>query len=199
MTSIADKLYALKLFAGTGTNADGTPIYELNRSLTRIEALAIVIRLLGLESQANTFTGLNPFTDVPSWADRTAAFAYSQGITVGVNSAHTLFNSNGLITPQEFTAFLLRVLGYSEKNGDFAFAQTLNKAVETGLYSGAELQFINSNSYIRGYVVANMADTLLALPKNSQTRLIDQLVSQNVLTREAADKFIGEIAQVYIR
>ena len=48
----ADALHTLGLFNGTGSNADGTPIYDLDRTPTRHEAVTMLVRLLGKESDA---------------------------------------------------------------------------------------------------------------------------------------------------
>ncbi|MDR1541022.1 MAG: hypothetical protein LBU32_24085 [Clostridiales bacterium] len=53
---LSDELYKLGLFVGTGTDASEKPAYELNRQLSRIEALA-------LEYEANAHVGFNPFSD----------------------------------------------------------------------------------------------------------------------------------------
>jgi hypothetical protein len=45
--SAADKLHTLGLFQGTGSNADGTPNYDLARTPTRAEAVTMLVRLLG--------------------------------------------------------------------------------------------------------------------------------------------------------
>ena len=49
-TQAADALHTLGLFQGTGTKADGTPNYDLDRAPTRNEAVTMLIRLLGKES-----------------------------------------------------------------------------------------------------------------------------------------------------
>ena len=74
----ANELYKLDLFLGTGTDSDGYPIFELETPLTRIQALILTIRLLGLEDEALAFDGENPFTDVPCWAVPYAAFGYDR-------------------------------------------------------------------------------------------------------------------------
>ena len=50
----ADALYALGLFQGTGTDAEGQPVFELDRAPTRYEALVMLVRLLGKEGEART-------------------------------------------------------------------------------------------------------------------------------------------------
>ncbi|MDR1639481.1 MAG: hypothetical protein LBT59_07290, partial [Clostridiales bacterium] len=156
----------------------------------RIESLAFIIRLLGLEKEAQAYTGPNPFKDVPDWGARYAAFAYSRGITFGVDSAHTLFDSDRPITLQEFTAFLLRVLKYTENGGDFAFGQTLDMAVKVGLYREKP---DNKSSILRGDAVLSMTEALLTKQKSTNKRLIDTLVDSRVITKSAADAFIKSV------
>ena len=51
-TAAADVLYKLGLFAGTGTNVDGSPIYSLDRQLNRQEAMTLFVNLLGKADEA---------------------------------------------------------------------------------------------------------------------------------------------------
>jgi len=195
---LADALYQINLLAGTGKDANGDPVFELERPLNRMESLVLVIRLMGLEEKAQGFTGTNPFTDTPDWGDRFAAFAYSEGITAGVSD--TEFASDRLVTFQEFTAFALRVLGYSEKNGDFRYERALNQAYVTGLYSASHVQAVNNaGRYLRAYAVVSMVDALHTNMKGADTRLIDKLAADDVIDQEAADDFIIEVAKVYSR
>lgn len=160
-----------------------------------MEALVIVIRLMGLESRANEFTGANPFTDTPDWGRDFAAFAYSEGIAFGVGGGQ--FAPNRYVTYQEFTAFLLRVLGYSESNGDFAFAQALNKAVEVGLYSSNQRNVAaNATQFTRADTVVSMVNALMTNSRGTTTRLIDRLVADDVISRGAANRFIAEATRV---
>ncbi|MDR2650616.1 MAG: hypothetical protein LBB94_13015 [Clostridiales bacterium] len=196
-SQIASELYKLKLFVGTGNDENGNPKFELDRSLTRLESLALVVRLLGKEAAANAYTGANPFTDVPAWGDRIAAYAYSQGITVGVNNAHTLFDSNKPVTCQEFTAFLLRVLGYQEKTGDFLYARALDKAVEVGLYTTSERQSLNAGQFLRSNAVISMTNALTTKIKGDNTLLIDKLVEDSVVEAKAKDDFQAAVKKIY--
>ena len=63
-THAADALYELGLFKGTGTNADGTPIFDLDKTPTRNQAVIMLVRLLGKEEEALSGTWELPFTDV---------------------------------------------------------------------------------------------------------------------------------------
>ena len=74
----AAALKSLGLFRGVSdTN------FDLNRAPTRVEALVMLIRTLGKESEALGKNWTHPFTDVPRWADRYVGYAYTQGLTKG--------------------------------------------------------------------------------------------------------------------
>lgn len=48
----ANSLYWLGLFKGTGITANGNPIFSLDKSATRDEAVTMLVRLLGKEEAA---------------------------------------------------------------------------------------------------------------------------------------------------
>ena len=192
----ADALNKLGLFLGTVANAE-TPIYELDGALTRIQALVLVIRLLGLEEEALAYIGDNNFTDVPNWAWKYAAYAYKKGITTGVNAEGTLYNPSRQVTCQEFTAFLLRVLGYSENNGDFKYTETLDKALEADLYDLNSLKLLTEGQFLRGYAVIAMTEALISNTKGTaEITLIDTLVERKLFSTEEAKVFTEAITYV---
>lgn len=75
-------------------------------AVTRAEALVGLIQAIGREDEALATTAENPFTDIPEWADRYAAYAYENGIIAGVGN--NLFDSDREITAEEYTAMLER-------------------------------------------------------------------------------------------
>jgi M6 family metalloprotease-like protein len=190
---VADALNKLNLFVGTGTDASGKPIYELDKKLTRLEALSLVIRLMGLENESKAYTGSNTFTDVPSWGDRYAAYAYNAGITFGVNNEHTLFEPDRQVTSQEFTAFLLRVLSYAEVNGDFKYEDAVQKALTINLFSPFDISKISTDNFLRGNAVLAMADALETNVKGNDRLLLYTLSDKGVLSKEDADWFAANV------
>ena len=64
----ADVLYDLGLFSGTGTKADGSPNFDLDRTPTRHEAVTMLVSLLGKKEEALAGEWETPFTDVVDWA-----------------------------------------------------------------------------------------------------------------------------------
>ena len=191
--SFADELYKRGLFQGYRIGSDGNPVFGLEDPLTRIQALILTIRLLGLEEEALAFEGVNPFGDVPKYAEPYTAFAYANGITNGVRPNR--FEPDRPITAQEFTAFLLRVLGYSDKAGmDFEYRDTLKKAVEVSLYNVETLGGLSEGVFLRDYAVTAMVHALLTNVKDDEdVMLIDTLVDSGAITREQADAFIAAV------
>ena len=75
-TKRADNLASLGLFQGTNEG------YQLDNTPTRMQGLVMLIRLLGLESEAKACTDESPFTDL-TWGQEYAAYAYANGLTQG--------------------------------------------------------------------------------------------------------------------
>jgi len=107
----ANSLYSLGLFQGTGINTDGTPIYDLDRAPTRHEAVTMLVRLLGKESEALSGTWSTPFTDVADWAK--PYVGYANNLTTG--TSETTFSGNNTVTATQYITFVLRALGYSSE------------------------------------------------------------------------------------
>ena len=127
----ADRLNHLGLFRGTGTDANGQPKYDLRRPATRVEALVMLIRLLGKEETALNGTWKHPFTDVPAWADSYVGYAYEAGLTNGVSA--TTFGT-GNATCQQYMTFLLRSLGYTDADtGSTLYDEAMDYADRAGL------------------------------------------------------------------
>ncbi len=81
-TDRADKLVSLRLFQGT---ADG---YKLDNTLTRMQGLVMLIRLLSKEEEALSRKEVSPFT-VLTWARSTRA----TGLTKGTSATTFIPNS----------------------------------------------------------------------------------------------------------
>lgn len=115
----ADYLYCVGLFNGKGTDEFGNPIYDLDGSLTRQEAMVMILRLMGLESAAESKIWKHPFTDVDDWASSFVGYAYQKGITFGMGA--DFYGAEETATCDQYVTFLLRALGYSDTEGDFSW------------------------------------------------------------------------------
>lgn len=133
--SAAEYLYGLGLFRGTGTDSEGNPVFELDRSPTRAEALVMLLRLMGMEQEALDSGFTHPFTDTSGWNEPYIAYAYNKGITKGV--AADRFGADEKATASMFVTFVLRALGYTDSGDspDFSYSGSVSFAAEIGLTS----------------------------------------------------------------
>jgi len=193
-TDLADALYAMGLFMGSNSG------YELERAATRLEAVIMLIRLLGEEDKALACDGVHPFTDVPKWAGNTAdkyvAYAYSKGYTNGTSASK--FSSTAQATPEQYMTFLLRALGYRDANdgsGDFVWSQSVSKARSVGLLRESEAAELKKTFY-RDQAVYASYYALLTNRKGSGTTLLDSLISSGAVDSDKADAAIAAVTRV---
>ena len=179
----ADDLNAIDLFRGTGWG------YELDRTATRPEAAAMLVRLLGAEEAAMTQyeAGLirHPFGDVAEWADPYVAWLYVNGLTKGVSA--DAFGSSLDCTDQMYCTFLLRSLGYTEETGDFTYEAALTEAAELGLYD----PFLMAGGFLRDEMAAVSCQALATPVKDSDRLLVEKLIDDGALDAGAAADFVA--------
>ena len=128
--SAAENLYALGLVQGYAT-ADGSVNFAEGDSLTRAQSIALVVRFLGAEKAATGGSFETPFTDLPDWAKPYIGYAYANGITKGVGDSK--FAADAKIADYAFLTSVLRVLGYEDSKGDFAWNAPYALAKSVGL------------------------------------------------------------------
>ncbi len=104
----------------------------LAASQTRAEALVTIIQAIGKEDEALSAMAQHPFTDIPEWADRYAAYAYQNGIIVGVGN--NLFDSDREVTSEEYAVMLERAKGLAGSNASNNEDHMLEIA-EQGMFS----------------------------------------------------------------
>jgi len=179
---MAAKLHELGLFKGTGTNADGSINYELYRRGERVEALVMLIRLLGKEDEALAGTWRHPFTDVDAWADKYVGYAYETGLTNGV--AATRFGSHEDASMQMYLTFLLRALG---QTGDSVWPEAFERAGAAGITSKDDdpFELCDFNFWRCDMVVASYR-ALRVRCTDGQT-LAEKLIAGGVFTADQYD------------
>ncbi|HPV01976.1 MAG TPA: S-layer homology domain-containing protein [Clostridiales bacterium] len=177
----AEYLYELGLFRGTGTDSTGAPVFELDRSPTRAEALVMLLRLMGLEQEALNSGYTHPFTDVSGWNEPYIAYAYNKGITKGVSE--TRFGANEKATASMYITFVLRALGYTDTGDspDFSYSGSVSFAVGIGL---ADDGLLENTDFTRGDVAVisrnALSQTLRGSGKTLFQRLADDGVIENI-------------------
>lgn len=142
----AQTLYDLGLFKGTGTNPDGTPIFALEKTPTRNQALIMLIRLLGKEDEALNGSWSIPFTDVSEGMTPYVGYAYTNGLTAGTTA--TTFGGSKTIKANQYVTFLLRALGYTSGE-DFTVSQALDFSDSLCLTFG---EYTPASAFTRGDV-----------------------------------------------
>lgn len=186
-TDLANALYAMRLFLGSPTG------YRLEAPATRLEALVMMIRLFGEEAEALAHSGASPFADVPDWGKPYVGYAYAKGYTDGTSASR--FSPNASVTPNQYTTFLLRALGYSDKTGgDFSWDKALDFAVSRGVFSQAEANLVRAPFY-RDQVVYLSYYTLFAKLKGSGTTLLNHLAAQKAVDMQKAQAAIAKIGR----
>lgn len=176
--AIAEGLKALGLFNGVGTNADGSTNFDLGRAPNRVEAMVLLIRLLGKDAEASAYDVAKcPFDDVPNWAKGYVAYAYDNGLTNGVGGGK--FGTDNA-TLQQFETFVLRAMGYSDVGGeDFTWDHPETLAEKLGIVLGPS----DVTNFSRGTCVRIMEIALRNSMKDG-TPLWQKLVSDGVFTEE---------------
>lgn len=127
----AEALRILNVLRGSGGDL------MLDRTANRMEGATMLVRLLGAEEEALAENYSHPFTDVASWASPYIGYLYQKGLTNGVGN--NLYGSELAMNEKAYLTFLLRSLGYSDKEGlDFTWNTVDQAAAMTGLLGSDE-------------------------------------------------------------
>lgn len=178
----ARDLYDLGLLKGTGTSFSEEGL-ALDRNATRAEICVTIVRMLGKEAKAAYQQNGHPFADVPAWASDCVGWLYENYLVNGVGP--TYFGAQDIATVQQFSAMLLRVLGYNDSRGDFAYENATNVAIAIGL---TEADAVYKYELSRKDMI-NMCHRALRLPIQNSTRfLIRKLCEEGAVDSAAATK-----------
>ncbi len=174
---MAAELKAWDLFRGVSdTN------FDLYRAPTRAEALVMLIRSEGKESEALAGGCEHPFTDVPDWADSYVGYAYENGLTDGISA--TLFGAANAAGANIYLTFMLRALGYDDKACDFSWESPFALAESIGLIDSAAADgtaMVNLNTFWRRDAVIVSRFALDCETKDGSTTLGELLgIDSNV-------------------
>ena len=167
----ANTLNGLGLFSGTGTNPDGTPIYALEQTPNRHQAVTMLVKLLGKEQEALNGTWTTPFTDVANWAKPYVGYAYNNGLTSGTSA--TTYGGNNPVTATQYLTFVLSALGYTS-GVDFKWNEAWKLSDQIGLTDGRYNTSTNKN-FLRGDIAIISANALEQKVKGTSTLMLNQI------------------------
>ena len=164
------KLNTLGIMNGTDNGL------ELNRVPTRIEALAIYLKLLGVDEEALTYAKYAPaFSDVPKWALGYANYAYYNDISKGIGGGK--FGALQPITAPQYMTYILRALGYREELGDFTLNTSLQFARQSKVITDLTYATLLSETFLRDHLALTSLQGLEARYKNDDYSLSEYLIA----------------------
>ncbi len=185
--AMADDLKSLGLFKGV-SDTD----YALDRAPTRIEAVVMLLRTLGKETEVLNAGYSHPFTDVPEWANAYIGYAYETGLSQGVSE--TEFGS-GNASAAMYLTLVLRSLGYSDVDGrDFTWNDPYTLASEIGILA----ERVDTENFMRGDVVTISHAALSAKANGSDEPLAQQLIDAELFTMEEFNDIYYTIEELYV-
>lgn len=127
----AEALKRLNVLRGSGGDL------MLDRTANRMEGAAMLVRLLGAEEEALSGKYRHPFTDVDPWAAPYVGYLYEKGLTNGIGNNR--YGSEQPMNEKAYLTFLLRALGYSDRDGiDFTWDTVEQACREIGLLNTGE-------------------------------------------------------------
>ena len=171
----ANILYGLGLFRGTDKG------YELERTLTRGEAAALLTRFLGGEEEALKKNYSSPFTDLPAWLKPYVGWLYVNGLTKGTSA--NSYSPHLETKFGHFALFMGRAVGVEDESIEYGF-----EAVSAQEYAEHKDRYLS-----RGEAVEIAVKTLYAWHYLESKSLAAVLTDKGVLTREKLDKVVTPV------
>ena len=180
--NIATELKKLNLFKGVSETD-----FALNKVPTRIEALVIMLRLMGKEAEILAGEYQHPFTEVPTWADKYVGYAYENKLTNGMSAKKF---GTGNATDVQFLTFVLRAMGYSDADGDFAWDNPYDLANSLGVL---DCSVTTGEGFLRADCASISYNALGAKLKEGGKTLADKLIGDKVFTKSAYDAAVKNV------
>lgn len=154
--------------------------YDLDATATRSQAAVLLVKLAGAEQAAAADNWIAGFRDVPASIAQEVNYAARQGWITGATVVE--FRPDAALTANAWSAFLLRMLGYSDKDGDFTVSDAAGFAQRIGLFPIA-----CTGTLTQGDLYEMAADALTFSYRDGSATVIGRLVSQGAVSRSAAN------------
>ena len=118
----------------------------LDSGVRRIDAVAVITRVMAATDPHWKYTTEHTFTDVPKWADRVVGTIKMNGIMTGVSA--TKFEPNTVLTKNDFMTILLRALGYGNNDGvqEFTWNDAFDFALSVGVIGREEYDIMKGKT-----------------------------------------------------
>lgn len=158
--------------------------FQLNDTMTRLEALTIIIRLSGKDQDTDFYANKEcKFSDIPEWGIQYVNYAVDNHLTKGISDQ--FFGSQNEITDIEFLAFLIRSLGYGETDDDFSAETIIDKSVLLGIVDKSEESNYHMSAIKRGSAAVLSSRTLDITRKTGNETFGTVLEKMNALSKSS--------------
>ena len=191
----ADTLAALNIVRGD---------YALDAPATRAHAAVLLVRLAGAEQEASrqAVTARSPYYTAPAYARSSIAYAAARGWITSLTAQS--YRPDEPVTADAWCSMLLRMLGYSDRSGDFTPSGAAVFAQRIGLLSQPL-----SGELTRGQLFQSIRDALTFSYKDGSATVAERLVErgaasqatvsalgllkQELTARQVADRHIAAV------
>ena len=165
----ADTLAALNIVRGD---------YALDAPATRAHAAVLLVRLAGAEQEASrqAVTARSPYYTAPAYARSSIAYAAARGWITSLTAQS--YRPDEPVTADAWCSMLLRMLGYSDRSGDFTPSGAAVFAQRIGLLSQPL-----SGELTRGQLFQSMRDALTFSYKDGSSTVAERLVERGAASR----------------
>lgn len=151
--------------------------HEIKAPAARGDAARLLVKLSGPE----TLEGITvPFQDVPQELVPYIGYAYQRGWVTG--QTNETFAPAQAVDSRAWFTMLLRMLGYDDSLGDFAFADAIAFARRIGLTSRAYGETLN-----RGDLYESALDTLFFHFRDSGSTVLSRLLARGLCSEITAN------------
>ncbi len=176
--AMASALKSLSLFKGTDTGYGGG--FDLEKTPTRIQALIMLIRLLGEEDEALACAASVSFKDIGEnyWGRPYIAYAVEKGYTNGVEDNR--FAPDRAANEGMYVEFVLRALGYSDTT-QTDISTAADRALTVGVLTEGERAALRTNEFLRADV-AYLSWYALSVPLPGGVTLHEKLEDAGVFS-----------------
>lgn len=153
---------------------------DLTAPATRVQAAVLLVDLAAAGEAAARDNWISGFRDVPAEAHDAVTYAAHQGWITGVTAVE--FRPNQAITANAWSAFLLRMLGYSDKDGDFTVSGAAAFAQRIGLLSTAW-----DGTLTLGGLYQMALDALSFSYRDGSATVLERLIAEGCVSSSAAN------------
>lgn len=173
----AQRLYFLGLISGVGVQ-NGAVDFALEQPLSRLEAIVMTARLLGVESEVLQENNPHPFNDVPTWGSPYVGYFWQNGLIEMTDTGN--FEPDATVSTNYFMKNMFYALGYTEDNESYIASRAALYAVQSGICTETK------SALTRGDAAQILFRTLNASCAGTENTLSYYLVENEYLGYEDA-------------